>query len=159
MAEGTLGQLINDNLVISPAPTPNHQSASGIIYEGISRFVRPRKLGKVFYSPIDVYLNSKNAFQPDIVFISKRRFEIIDWNKGIMGAPDLVIEVLSKGNQKYDLNEKKEIYQQAGVLEYWVVNPETKWCEGFILENGSFSSLGEANAELTIKMFELTIPF
>ena len=78
MPEGTLCQLINDNLVISPAPTPNHQSASGIIYEGISRFVKPRKLGKVFYSPIDVYLNTKNAFQPDIVFISKRRFEIID---------------------------------------------------------------------------------
>src|SRR3954454_16646292 len=111
MPEGTFCQLINDVLIMSLAPTPNHQSALGIIYEEISKFVRAQKLGKVFFSPIDVYLDKKNVFQPDIVFISKDRVEIIDWKKGIMSAPDLVIEVLSKGNEKHDLNEKKIAYQ------------------------------------------------
>jgi Uma2 family endonuclease len=159
MPEGTFCQLINDVLVMSPAPTPNHQSASGVIYEEISRLVRTKKLGKVFYSPIDVYLNDKNVFQPDIVFIPKERSEIIDWNKGIMGAPDLVIEVLSKGNERYDMAEKKMVYEQSGVKEYWVVDPKTKWCEGFILENGAYKSLGEGNGQLTIQMFDLPISF
>lgn len=76
-----------------------------------------------------------------------------------MGVPDLVIEILSKGNQKYDLNEKKLVYETAGVKEYWAVDPKTKWCEGFILENGVYRSLGEGNAQLTIRMFNLSISF
>lgn len=86
MPEGTLCQLINDALVMSLAPAPDHQSTSGIIYEEISALVRSRKLGKVFYSPIDVYLDDKNVFQPDIVFVSKERSQIIDWNKGNNGC-------------------------------------------------------------------------
>ena len=159
MPEGTFCQLINDVLIMSPAPTPNHQSALGIIYEEISKFVRTKKLGKLFFSPIDVYLNDKNVFQPDIVFIPKDRAEIIDWKKGIMSPPDLVIEVLSKGNEKYDLTEKKTMYEVSGVKEYWVVDPETKGCEGFILENGVYKSLGEGSGQLTIQMFSLAISF
>ena len=159
MPEGTFCQLINDVLIMSPAPTPNHQSISGIIYEEISGFVRSQKLGKAFFSPIDVYLNDKNVFQPDIVFVAKDRLEIIDWKKGIMGAPDLVIEVLSKGNEKYDLNEKRIAYEVSGVKEYWVVDPETKWCEGFILEEVAYKSLGERYGQLTLQIFNLTVSF
>lgn len=159
MPEGTFCQLVNDVLIMSPAPTPNHQLASGIIYEEISKFVRGQKLGKVFYSPIDVYLNHKNVFQPEIIFISQDRSEIINWEKGIRGAPDLVIEDLSKGNEKYDLTEKKTVYEVSGVKEYWVVDPTSKWCEGFILENGVYKSVGEGKGTLTIKMFNLTISF
>jgi Uma2 family endonuclease len=159
MPEGTYCQLINDVLILSPAPTPNHQSALGIIYEEISKFIKAKKLGKLFFSPIDVYLNNTNVFQPDIVFITKDRAEIIDWKKGIMGAPDLVMEVLSKGNEKYDLTEKKTVYEESGVKEYWVVDPTTKWSEGFILENKVYKSLGERNGQLIIQMFQLTVLF
>ena len=104
-------------------------------------------------------MNDKNVFQPDIVFISKDRLEIIDWKKGIMGAPDLVIEILSKGNEKYDLNEKKAVDEVFEVKEYWVVDPETEWCEGFILQKGKYESLGEGSGQFTIQMFELEILF
>lgn len=159
MPEGTYCQLVNDILIMSPAPTPYHQSTSGIIYEKISEIVKKQQLGKVFYSPIDVYLNDKNVFQPDIVFVSKDRAEIIDWKKGIMGAPDLVIEVLSKGSQKYDLTEKKTVYEVSEVKEYWVVDPTTRWCEGFVLENKFYKSLGEGNGQLNIQMFGLSVLF
>lgn len=159
MPEGTLCQLINDVIVMSPAPTPDHQSIAGIIYEEVSRLVKVEKLGKVFYSPIDVYLNDKNVVQPDIVFVSSSRAHIIDWNKGIIGVPDLIIEILSPGNRKFDLNDKKEVYEVAGVNEYWIVDPKTKWCEGFVLQDDSYKSLGERNAELTIQMFNLSITF
>ena len=122
-------------------------------------WLKPGIWERYLYSPIDVYLNKENVYQPDIVFVAKENAKIIDWNKGIMGAPDLVIEILSKGNKNYDLNKKKAVYEAAGVKEYWVVNPETKWCEGFVLENGVYKSLGEGNGQLTIQMFNLTISF
>ena len=107
---------------------------------------------------MDVYLNKKNAFQPDILFILNTRKDIIKEN-GVYGPPDLVIEILSKGTRKTDLIKKKNVYETTGVKEYWVADPETKWCEGFILENGLYKSLGEGNSRFTIKMFNLTISF
>lgn len=157
MPEGTLCQLINNTLVMSPAPTPAHQSVSAAIYQELAAFVKINNMGKLFYSPIDVYLNDKNIMQPDIVFVLKEREKIIDWNKGIFGAPDFIIEILSKGNYSYDLNEKKKAYENAGVKEYWVVDPNTKWCEGFVLKNSFYQSLGEETGKLSTKMFNISI--
>jgi Uma2 family endonuclease len=159
MPEGTLCELINDNLVMSPAPTPGHQRFSKQLFKAIERLVEANDLGEVLYSLVDVYLNERNVYQPDIIFVSKEQTTIIDWNKGIMGAPDLVIEILSKGNKNYDLNKKKAVYEAEGVKEYWVVNYKTKWCEGFFLENGAYQSLGEGNGKPTIRMFDLPISF
>ena len=70
-----------------------------------------------------------------------------------------MVEILSEGNQKYDRNDKKNVYEAVGVREYWVVDPKTKWCEGFILENGAYKSLGAAYSKLTIQMLDLEISF
>lgn len=159
MPEGTLCELINDVLIMSPAPTPRHQHFSKQIFKAIERLVESKGLGEVFFSPVDVYLDEKNVLQPDIVFISKEKLHIINWNKGIMGAPQLVVEILSKGNKNIDLNKKKKIYEQFGVNEYWLIDPQTRWCEGFVLENKLYTTLGEGNGVLTIKMFNLNISF
>lgn len=71
----------------------------------------------------------------------------------------MVIEILSKGNKKTDLIKKKNVYEAAGVKEYWVADPETKWCEGFTLEDKAYKSLGEARGQLNIKMFDLSVSF
>ncbi len=158
MPEGTFCQLINDVIVMSPAPTTPHFLTHSKIFSALNNFVAVKQLGTVFFAPIDVYLNRKNAFQPDIFFISKENSDVIKV-RGIEGTPDLVIEILSKGNEKYDLIEKKMVYEKAGVKEYWVVDPKTKWCEGFILENGAYKSVGEGKGQLTIRMFDLAISF
>lgn len=158
MPEGTLCQLINDNLVMSPAPTTPHFRTQSKIFSALNNYVEAKQLGTVFFAPVDVYLNRKNAFQPDIFFILNKSEDIIK-DRGIEGSPDLIIEILSKGNEKYDLTEKKTVYEQSGVKEYWVVNPTTKWCEGFVLENGQYRSLGEGNSHLTIQMFNLPVSF
>ncbi len=157
MPEGTFCQLINGVLVMSPAPTTPHARVQGKIFSVLNNYVEERQLGEVFFAPVDVYLNRKNAFQPDILFVSKERGKIIE-KKGIYGAPDLVIEILSE-DRLYDLKKKKAVYESSGVKEYWVVDPETKWCEGFVLENGLYKSLGEGNGQLTIQMFSLPISF
>ncbi|MDQ6814184.1 MAG: Uma2 family endonuclease [Bacteroidota bacterium] len=158
MPEGTHCQLINDVIVMSPAPTTPHFLTQSKIFSALNNFVEHQQLGTVFFAPVDVYLNKKNAFQPDIFYVPAEKNDIIK-ERGIEGVPDLIIEVLSKGNEKYDLNEKKGVYESAGVKEYWVVDPKTKWREGFILENGVYKSLGEGSGELRIQMFDLPISF
>ncbi len=125
MPEGTLCQLINDKIVMSPAPIPQHQETLDEIYYQLKTFVRVNKSGKTFFAPIDVYLNEKNVYQSDILFLTNEQLSFIKKN-GIYGAPALIIEILSKGNEKYDLIDKKKIYEQSGVKEYWVVDPDTK---------------------------------
>ena len=158
MPEGTLCQLINDVLIMSPAPNIPHANAQNEIFTALFTYVKEHRLGVVYSPVVDVYLNDKNVYQPDIFFISNTRKDIIE-DSGIYGAPDLVIEILSKGNQKYDLSEKKEVYKSSGVKEYWVVDPQTKWCEGFVLENAQFKSVGETTGVLTVRMFDLKITF
>jgi Uma2 family endonuclease len=104
-----------------------------------------------------VYLDEKNIFQPIILFIENERKHLIK-ERGIFGAPDLVIEILSY-NRNYDLVDKKNVYEKRGVKEYWVVDPVTKWCEGFTLNNGSFISLGENKGKLYLKIFDLQITY
>ena len=158
MPEGTYCQLVNDVLIISPASTTPHARVHRTIFSMLNNYVGQHGAGEVYFAPVDVYLNTKNAFQPDIFYISDENREIIK-EEGVYGSPDLVIEILSKGNRKTDLVKKKNVYQDAGVKEYCVVDPTTKWCEGFVLENQVYKSLGTGNGELTIKMFDLTISF
>jgi Uma2 family endonuclease len=157
MPEGTFCQLINDVLIMSPAPTTPHARIQNRIFNKVYDAAELMQNGEAFCAPVDVYLNEKNAFQPDIFFISNEKKDIIK-RRGIYGAPDLVIEILSD-DRKYDLKKKKAVYEQSGVKEYWVVDPETKWCEGFILENKVYKSLGEGNGQLNIQMFPLSVSF
>jgi len=94
LPEGSPYQLIEGELIIVPAPTPFHQIISANIFERFRRFVIEKGRGIVLYSPIDIYLSEENVYQPDIVYISKQRQEIIK-EDGIYGAPDLVVEILS----------------------------------------------------------------
>ena len=158
LPEGTLCQLINDAIIMSPAPTPNHQKTVRVINKQILRFVEKEDLGELLFAPVDVYLDGKNVFQPDIVFVSKQSVDIINWSKGIIGAPDLVIEILS-ADRKADLITKKKVYEQCGVKEYWVVDPLTNWCEGFELKDGTYHSLGEANGTMALKLLPLIVSF
>lgn len=102
-------------------------TTKNIEYE-IERFVREKKLGKVFDAPCDVYLDKENVVQPDILFICHERTHIIGKNN-IQGAPDLVIEILSESTAYTDLMKKKRLYAEFGVKEYWIVDPEGKTIE------------------------------
>jgi len=84
-----------------------------------------------------VYLDQKNAFQPDLIFISNANFYKIE-EDGLHGAPDLVIEILSPSTAKYDLRKKKAVYERCGVKEYWIVDPTTKSVTGYALRENRF---------------------
>ncbi len=118
LEEGLLAQLIEGELIISPAPTTKHQRVLRSIYDQIKSLA----LGELFFSPIDLYIDSRNILQPDLLFISEGNKSIIS-ERGIEGPPDLVVEVISSSNSFVDRNTKKRKYLDFGVKEYWIVDP------------------------------------
>lgn len=139
LPEGSPYELIGGRLILNPAPIPRHQRISREIEFALYAFVKKNGLGEVFYSPIDIHLGEKEVYQPDIIFISKERSHIIG-EKNITGPPDLVIEILSESTAYNDLKKKKKVYEQSGVREYWIVDPEASSIEVFLLKNGKYIS-------------------
>ena len=138
--DGKRYEIIDGELIMSPAPYTIHQQVSVNIIAELIPFVKKNKNGKVLYSPVDVVLSKTNVFQPDILFVSNENLPIIQ-EKNINGAPDLIIEILSAATGYYDLIEKKEIYEKFGVKEYWIVDPKKQWAEIYFLDRGKFKSI------------------
>jgi Uncharacterized protein conserved in cyanobacteria len=92
---------------MSPAPSIFHQKISKRIFQILYKNIENDQRGEVFYSPVDVYLDEENVFQPDLVVVLKDGKAKIE-EKGIIGAPDVVIEVLSPSSAYYDLVEKRK---------------------------------------------------
>src|SRR5690625_3878682 len=156
LPEGTPVQLIKNKLIMSPSPLDIHQKILGLIFNRLFTFVEKHELGEVRVAPYDVHLDEQNIYQPDILFIAKENLHKIKEN-GLYGAPDLVIEILSPGTTEYDKKDKKEVYEQHGVKEYWIVDPETKRSEGFELKSGEYEAFGEENRKLALKILNLKV--
>ncbi|MGI4804504.1 MAG: Uma2 family endonuclease [Janthinobacterium lividum] len=110
---------------MTPAPNRYHQRLSRIAFNRIFNFLKGQPC-HVYSAPFDVRLSQKNAadetvttvFQPDICVICD--LEKLD-DRGCVGAPDIVIEILSPGNNRKELRNKYEIYEEAKIKEYWVI--------------------------------------
>lgn len=149
LPEGTLAELINGTLYMSPAPTPKHQRIIRKLCSVISDFIEERGMGEIFLSPCDVFLDEhSNAVQPDIIYVSSNNSFIVKENESIQGVPDLLMEILSAGNSKHDKVTKTDIYEKFGVQEYWIVNPDTKESVGYTLTNGLYSEIGNFSGKI-----------
>jgi Uma2 family endonuclease len=134
-------ELIDGELILAPSPVPQHQIISGNLFEILVSFVRTRNLGRVIYSPMDVVLSEYDVFQPDILFISNDRLQIIG-DRNIQGAPDLVIEILSPSTEHLDRGIKLEQYLRYGVREYWIIDPQNRICEVLQASETEFETVG-----------------
>lgn len=143
LPEGAPYQLIGGDFVKEPAPVPYHQMVSMRIEFELVKFVEERDLGVVLNAPTDVYFSDTEVYQPDILFISKDRMNIIG-EKNIEAAPDLVMEILSPSSAYYDLRHKMHVYETSGVREYWVVDPIGKGIEIYQNINGEFRLFNKA---------------
>ena len=134
---------------ISPLISPNrkHQSISWQLTVNLGNTFKHQKC-KAYAAPFDVRLLDKNkskkanahvytVIQPDICIICDEK-KLDD--KGCIGAPDLVIEILSPGNSKKEMRTKKQLYEENGIREYWIIDPERETVHQFVLEdNGLYS--------------------
>jgi len=134
LPEGAPFQLIHGKLTFIPSPKFRHQHISIRLGAKLLPFVEQNSLGIILQAPFDVHLDEKNIFQPDLLFVSNERKDIIsDW---IYGAPDLVVEIISKGSEKDDRERKMKVYGKYNVLEYWLISPENQQVEVFENKKG-----------------------
>jgi Uma2 family endonuclease len=120
--DGWKYEIIDGVLYKSPPPTIAHQDVLGELMVHMRQFVRKQKLGTVLAGPCGVRLPTQPVpFIPDILFVCRERRQILE-ERYVEGAPDLVVEVLSRSNADYDRTTKYQQYEQAAVLEYWIIN-------------------------------------
>jgi Uma2 family endonuclease len=127
---------------MSPAPNYTHQLTVGRLHVSIGHFLR-KKNCQVFVAPFDVRFPKLSGdgtevttvLQPDLCVVCDRAK--LD-EKGCLGAPDLVIEVLSPSNNQRDTNHKYKIYEEYGVHEYWLAFPTEQIIQVFTLKDGSY---------------------
>ena len=155
-------ELLNGLLVKKSAPKPLHQILSQRIEFVLATFLKEKNLGQFFHAPVDVFLDEYNAVQPDICFVSTERAFLIDLNAGIMGAPDLIIEILSPGSVRYDRGIKKDVYEQFAVKEYWIVDPNNRAVEVYVMRENAFFThgvyeAGDKAGSVLLPGFELEI--
>lgn len=121
-------EVIDGELVVTPAPTPFHQVVLGRFWRLVGDHVEAHRLGTVLLAPCDVVLSRYDVLQPDILYISAERRPIIG-DKYVGPAPDLVVEVLSPSTAERDRTAKAKRYATLGVREMWLVDPDAKTME------------------------------
>ena len=130
---------------MTPAPASYHQDICGEIFTYFKNYLKGKSC-KIYIASFDVVLPVQNekkhtattVVQPDLSIICD--LDKID-AAGCTGAPDLIIEILSPSTSKKDLNDKYSIYEESGVLEYWIVMPNEKLVEVFYLEAGKYNRI------------------
>lgn len=158
LPEGTLCQLVNNNLVMSPSPVNAHQVVLNKINFQILCFLESSKVGELRIAPFDVYFSKRNIFQPDIIFITNDNLSKIE-SKGLVGVPDLVIEILSPGTAHIDMGEKRDVYEQYGVKEYFIVDPATKTVTSFVLHGEGYNETETTIGVINSKLLNTLISF
>jgi Uma2 family endonuclease len=145
---------------MSPAPSLRHQKVSGRLYLEMGLFFKNHYC-QIFYAPFDVRLPKKDSFESDgkiFTVVQPDICVICDENKldekGCLGAPDLVIEILSPGNSKKEMNEKFDLYEETGVREYWLVEPSDNAVYIYVLnEDGKYIGLKPVTTTLKSSIF------
>lgn len=150
--------------ILSPAPASWHQKIAKNLVLRIGNYFEGHSCN-MFFAPFDVRLVKNKAsdneintvVQPDICVICDENK--ID-ERGCIGAPDLIVEILSPYTAKKDMNEKYNLYEENGVLEYWIIFPDTKAINQYILKDGKYDFIDPLfiNQSITSSAFpELTI--
>jgi Uma2 family endonuclease len=122
--DGKRYEAIDGELYVTPAPNLRHQWISVNLEAALRAMLMEPGYGWVFHAPVGVkFPDTDEGVQPDIIFISRNRRETLV-KAGILGAPNLVVEIGSPTTAKRDRTIKKKLYERQGVAQYWIVDPE-----------------------------------
>ncbi len=155
--DGNRYEIIAGVLYMTPAPGTGHQSVSARLVTFLVTHVEFAGLGRVFAAPVDVELAPDTVVQPDIVVVLSANLDRITPSR-IIGAPDLVVEILSPGTAGYDRREKQDAYARAGVGEYWIVDPGAQTVELLTLDQGGYRSHGVFRGQARLPSSVVTLP-
>lgn len=160
--ESERAEIIDGEVVMmAPPPSSTHQEISMELSSQLHTYLKGKKC-KVYAAPFAVRLFEMDGDNPeDIDTMVEPDISIVcDPGKidkhGCKGAPDMVVEILSPATQRHDRFTKFSLYQRAGVREYWIVDPDSKTVQSFILEDGHYSvkEFGTAGDKMTVNVLE-----
>jgi Uma2 family endonuclease len=128
-------ELVFGRFHLTPSPFPRHQVVVTMLLLHFHRIAKAAG-GFVFIAPLDVVLADHSVVQPDLLYMSAARLELV--GNRVEGAPDLVVEVLSPGTARFDRGRKLQLYSLYGIEEYWLVDHERRQIDFLIKGAGSF---------------------
>ena len=120
-----------------PSVTPAQNQMQWRIITAIMDYFMEHKNGYVFGN-VDVYFDDENIFIPDAVVVLKEHEQILAKRDMVRGAPDMVVEVLSRSTKNKDLTVKKDTYEAHGVKEYWIIDPYMEVVSVYLLRDGKY---------------------
>ena len=150
--DGRRHEVIDGEHYVNPAPNLYHQAVSKRLQHQLFTKIELAGLGTLFDAPCDVQLSNHDIVQPDLLVVLSARTRIFTPTK-VKGVPDLMVEILSPSTIDYDRTVKKELYQSAGVREYWIIDPSEHTLEQLILLDGKYQS-NEVSDEVHPKFVE-----
>jgi Uma2 family endonuclease len=121
--DGKRHEIIDGEHFVTPSPNTRHQSVSMSLTWALKACLETSHRGVLFAAPFDVVFSDLDVVEPDLLYISRERLDILT-DQHVRGAPDLVVEILSPGTRKTDEMTKRKLYERFGVIEYWVVDTE-----------------------------------
>ena len=131
-------EIIGGEKIMAPAPNLTHSNIIGRLYLFIGNYLMANKSGYVYSDNVDVHFSDGTLFKPDLCVVLKSNEKILAGQQNIFGAPDMVVEVLSKSTKKRDVTIKKDTYEAQGVREYWIVDPWAKIVDVYLLRDGKY---------------------
>jgi Uma2 family endonuclease len=145
--DGRRHELIDGEHYVTPSPNTRHQTISGTLHGLIWTWLQSHPGGRLFHAPYDIVLSEFDVVEPDLVYFSSERAAQVLTPLHAKGVPELVIEIASKGTRKRDETIKRRLYEQVGVSEYWVVDPEVDVLRVYRREDASFGRPIELSRE------------
>lgn len=155
-----LVELSEGEVIIMPPPSDLHQKVLGNMYRLFYKFIEEHQAGTLRFSPLAVRLWPGKIREPDLLFVSKEHQNRM--GDHVYGIPDLIVEITSPGTRKTDRHEKFYEYAQAGIQEYWIVEPDGQTVEIFVLRQGIYELSGKAGqgeqiSSILLKGFRLEV--
>lgn len=134
--DGNRYEVIAGELYVTPSPDRSHQKVSSRLNAMFLVFCEEQGAGDVYQAPFDVIFGEGDYLEPDLVFVREDRVDEVIRDHGIVGTPDLIVEILSDSTERRDRGIKRERYAAYGVPEYWIIDTDAKHVEVYRLTGG-----------------------
>ena len=134
-------ELLDGELLDIPSPGEAHQRFQAELGFFLGSHIRERRIGRLYLSLTEVVLSDVDVVQPDLLFVSNERMDIIV-PSGVHGGPDLVVEILSPATAERDTGYKRALYARHGVKEYWLVSTDAGTITVLLLGETGYDVVG-----------------
>lgn len=145
--DGRRHELIDGEHYVTPSPNIRHQQILVEFVFLIRSWLEDHPIGRLFAAPLDVVLSEFDVVEPDILYLSHERATEVLTAQHLRGAPELVVEIGSRGTRKRDETIKRRLYERKGISEYWFVDPELQVVRVYRREGPGFARPVELSRE------------